>query len=118
MNCIGPTARSHWVSPSRVPWSVSRIEAVPTPLSTGPRILPLVLPLASTRPPLAWFDSTLPIPASSGQVSPHAGYDRAAVVAARWYAGSTLAGIPVAAPVSPVPSVGLPGRAPVTGTGT
>ncbi|TCC02896.1 hypothetical protein E0H45_38450 [Kribbella soli] len=68
-NCIGPTARSHVVFPSYTPWSVSAIAAIPGPPSrTGPRILPRVLPFASTLPPLACPDSTLPIPASSGHV--------------------------------------------------
>lgn len=50
MNCIGPTARSHWVSPSKRPPSVSPIAAKPAPFSAGPRIGRNVVPPASTAP--------------------------------------------------------------------
>ncbi len=65
MNCIGPTARSCVESPSKAPLSVSEMFAKPTPLSTGPRIGEKVVPSASTLPPRAWPDSTLPMAASS-----------------------------------------------------
>ncbi|RAN16251.1 hypothetical protein A3838_03120 [Streptomyces badius] len=73
MNCIGPTARSKVPSPSYAPSSVSRIRAKPLPSSAGPRIGVRVVPRASTRPPDAWPDSTLPIAASSCHGRPHPG---------------------------------------------
>lgn len=72
MNCMGPTARSYVLSPSYAPWSVSLMLAKPLPFRTGPRIGDRVVPLASTRPPRAWPDSTLPIAARSchGRLQP------------------------------------------------
>lgn len=73
MNCIGPTARSCVESPSYAPLSVSGMLAKPTPLRTGPRIGGVEVPAASTAPPRAWPDSTLPMAASSCQGSRQSG---------------------------------------------
>lgn len=66
---MGPTALSYTVSPSQAPPSESRIRANPCPLSAGPVMRPSVVPCASTAPPRAWPDSTLPMAASSSQGS-------------------------------------------------
>ena len=83
MNWVGPTARSQAASWSSAPPSVSGIAAFPpVPVSCGPRIGCTVVPSASTAPPDACPDSTLPIPATSGHVSPQDGAVRSTVVAA------------------------------------
>ncbi|CAM5483874.1 hypothetical protein SCYAM73S_03916 [Streptomyces cyaneofuscatus] len=94
MNCIGPTARSYVRSPSCTPLSVSRISAKPTPSRAGPRIGVSVVPRASTRPPAACPDSTLPIAASSCHGSRQPGSLRRKDRSAFRYAASTVAGIP------------------------
>ncbi len=69
-NCIGPTARAHRPTPTPRPFPVAAIAAVPAePSNTGPRIGGTATPAGVTRPPSAWFDSTFPIPASSGHGS-------------------------------------------------
>jgi hypothetical protein len=80
MNCMGPTARSKAVSPSRAPPSVSGITTEPavTPSRRGPRMRPWVVPAVSTRPPAAFPDSTRPIPAMSVQGRWHDGLAPAA----------------------------------------
>ena len=85
MNCIGPTARSQVVSPSRLPPSVSAIAATgPLPLRGTPRMAGRATPsLASTAPPYRpWSDSTRPIAASSVHGRSHPGSVRARVAAA------------------------------------
>jgi hypothetical protein len=82
MNCIGPTARSCVVSPSKAPSSVSLMLAKPLPFRTGPRIAERVLPSASTLPPRAWPDSTLPMAARSCQGRLQPGLDPASDAAA------------------------------------
>src|SRR5512144_1385695 len=68
MNCIGPTARSQVVLPSYRPPSVSLIAAMCAPPDRiGPRIGAGVRPLASSAPPRACPDSTLPMTASTDQ---------------------------------------------------
>ncbi len=103
MNCIGPTARSHVVSWSYRPPSVSRMAAMPgPPLSTGPRIGCTVVPAASTRPPRAWPDSMRPMPASSDQCRLQPGVVAARRFAAFMYASSMTPGMPsLPATVSP-----------------
>src|SRR3954471_1871515 len=44
-----------------------------------------------------WFDSTRPMPASSGQEMPQAGVRVASRTVAFWYAASAVLGIPLAA---------------------
>ncbi len=111
MNCIGPTARSCVVSPSKTPWSVSAIIAKPLPFSCGPVIRWRVVPSASTAPPRAWPDSTLPMAASSCQGSRQPGSDWATRASAFLYASRTVAGIPASAgPVAAGPPV--PGEPP------
>jgi hypothetical protein len=96
MNCMGPTARSKVVSPSRAPPSVSWITTVLfVPSRRGPRMRPLVVPAASTRPPDAFPDSTRPMPASSAHETWHPGSDAARPASAFLYAASTVAGIPL-----------------------
>ncbi len=75
-----------------------------------------MFPAASTLPPLACADSTLPIPASSGQVMWQFGFARARSVATFWYAASTVPGMPDASPL--IPGIGgtVPSVVPVTGT--
>jgi hypothetical protein len=72
MNCIGPTARSYTVSPSRRPSSVSRISAERVPSRAIPTIggadLPSVCSTAPAKRP--WLDSTRPIAAISVQAMP------------------------------------------------
>jgi hypothetical protein len=82
MNCMGPTARSKAVSPSTAPPSVSRITAAPAvaPSRRGPRMRPLVVPAASTRPPAAFPDSTRPMPARSAHGRWHDGLEAAAAL--------------------------------------
>ncbi|MGY1762344.1 hypothetical protein ACI79N_13000 [Geodermatophilus sp. SYSU D00805] len=72
MNCIGPTARSWTVSPSRRPPSVSRISAVPVPSSGIPMIRGVDRPsVCSTAPAKRpWLDSTRPMAATSDQLMP------------------------------------------------
>jgi hypothetical protein len=83
MNCIGPTARSHVLSPSRDPPSVSAMAAKSLlPSSCGPRMDGRVSPLPRMTELRAWCDSTCPIAASSGQVMPQLGSTRRAVRAA------------------------------------
>jgi len=94
MNCIGPTARSCVLSPSYAPLSVSEMLAKPTPSRTGPRIGESVVPLASTRPPRAWPDSTLPIAASSCHGTWQPGSVPAMACWACLYAARTVAGMP------------------------
>ncbi len=107
MNCMGPTARSWVVSPSYAPPSVSVIRAKPLPLSTGPRMGVYVVPSASTRPPRAWPDSTLPMAASSCQGRLQPGLDSLRADSAFLYASSTVAGMPASAAAT---SSGSPGR--------
>ncbi len=82
MNCMGPTARSYALSPSYAPLSVSAISAKPLPSSLGPRIGEYVVPFASTRPPRACPDSTLPMAARSCQGRLQPGLDSRSEVSA------------------------------------
>ncbi|MPZ83113.1 MAG: hypothetical protein GEV28_23055 [Actinophytocola sp.] len=93
MNCIAPTARSQRASPSSRPPSVSRIAAKPPPLRTGPRMLGVVLPAPSTRPPRAWLDSIRPMLASSDQWRWQLGCSAARIEAALRYASYIGPGI-------------------------
>src|SRR6478735_4363586 len=97
MNCIGPTARSWVESPSYAPPSVSLMSAKPCPLRAGPRIGERVVPFASTLPPRACPDSTLPIAASSCHGRRHAASVAASSCSALLYAARTEAGIPASA---------------------
>src|SRR5262245_29004364 len=84
--------------------------AKPTPLRTGPRIGERVVPLASTRPPRACPDSTLPMPASSCQGRLQLGSVERIDCSARLYAARTDAGMPASAgPVMTGRLVGAPG---------
>ncbi len=94
MNCIGPTARSHVVSPSYLPPSVSWMAAKPWPLSTGPRMDGLALPFASTLPPRAWLDSMRPMLASSDHSMWQPGLVSASRSSAFMYASSITPGMP------------------------
>jgi hypothetical protein len=82
MNCMGPTAWSYVLLPSYWPLSVSLMSAKPLPSSAGPRILEVVVPFASTWPPRAWPDSTLPMAARSCQGRLQPGFDAASSVSA------------------------------------
>src|SRR5690625_266200 len=89
MNCIGPTARSHVVSSSSRPPSVSWIFAVLLVPSRGmPMIFGRVSPLEETvLPPYCpWLDSTRPIAAISVQSSLHEAFTSAMTLAALRYA--------------------------------
>src|SRR4051812_1277412 len=94
MNCIGPTARSWTVSPSKRPPSVSRIRAVPAPVSgmpmTGGVESPSVCRVAPANRP--WLDSTRPMAAIRVQLMPQPAWS-----AAREYASSAVAGMPLVA---------------------
>lgn len=82
----------------------------PTPLRTGPRIGVRVVPLASTRPPLAWPDSTLPMAASICQGRWQEARSRATSASAFLYASRRVAGMPCrSAPMTGEPVVGAPG---------
>ncbi len=97
MNCIGPTARSHTVSPSQRPLSESGIAATPgAPFSGNPTISGEETPFEPTTAPpkRPWSDSTRPIPASNSQSRLQDGSRRASVAAASRYALSAAAGMP------------------------
>ncbi|MFZ3496848.1 hypothetical protein ACODT5_27125 [Streptomyces sp. 5.8] len=81
---------------------MSEMFAKPLPSSTGPRIGRSVVPEASTWPPRACPDSTLPIAARSCQRSPHPGSLPPTTCSAPRYAASTVAGMPCAPSAPPV----------------
>jgi hypothetical protein len=98
MNCIGPTARSYTVSPSRAPPSVSRISATfGRPSSGMPRIRRVAEPSSrNCAPPnRPWFDSTRPIAASNVHGTPQPGSLTANRASACLYARTATAGIPL-----------------------
>src|SRR3954451_9595674 len=98
---MGPTARSNCASPSYRPPSVSWTTPVPAidPSSRIPMIGGLTRPSElMTEPPYRPLaDSTVLVPAGSGQVIWHAGSHRAIAASAARYAASAAAGIPGAA---------------------
>src|SRR6478735_7187276 len=103
MNCIGPTARSHVLSASYWPASLSEISVVPSaPLSGGPKMPGCATPWASRVLPLVrpWSDSTRPIAATSCHERWQAASAELMTVSARWYAASAAAGMPEAEAVA------------------
>jgi hypothetical protein len=89
MNCIGPTARSHTMSPSQRPPSVSWIAALfAAPFSTGPRMVGVTSPVGLKRAALPkcrpWLDSMRPMPASTLQGGLQFGSKPAAQLCAKW----------------------------------
>ncbi len=90
-NCIGPTARSNFGSPSSTPWSVSRTAFVPCAPSSGiPTIGVGMEPSGRAKPPgeWPWRLSLNPMPARPHHCSPQVGLETAIACAARQYASS------------------------------
>ncbi len=106
MNCIGPTARSQTVSPSRAPPSVSGIDANPFPFRAGPKTPGSTRWSGVMLRPRMDEDSTSPMAARSETgMRQEAGADRAAARYASARVDATPGAVRPPTPAAVVPAV-------------